>query len=149
MNEQSPIFAYVKPEDNSGYLLWQVTMQWQLSMNRALSTTELTLTQFSLLAGLYWLTEKNEIVTQQRLADYANTDKMMTSKVLTILERKKLIGRASHPNDNRAKQLLITDKGIFALREANLIVEKVDTSFFKPIIGDKVVFDDLILKLIR
>lgn len=149
MNEQLPIFAYVKPEDNSGYLLWQLTMQWQLSMNRALSTIELTLTQFSLLAGLYWLTEKDEIVTQQRLANYANTDKMMTSKVLTTLERKKLIEKANHPNDSRAKQLLITNKGVLALREANLIVEQVDASFFKPIIGDKVVFDGLLLKLIK
>lgn len=149
MNERLPIFAYVKPEDNSGYLLWQLTMQWQLSMNRALSTIELTLTQFSLLAGLYWLNEKNEIVTQQRLANFANTDKMMTSKVLTTLEQKKFIWRASHPNDSRAKQLLITDKGLLALREANLVVEQVDASFFKPIVADKIVFDGLLLKLIK
>lgn len=149
MIEQPPIFAYQKPEDNSGYLLWQVTMQWQLSMNRALGIVKLTLTQFSLLAGLYWLTGKDEIVTQQRLADYANADKMMTSKILTTLEQKKLISREGHPKDSRAKQLLITDKGVILLKEANLIVEQVDAAFFKPIIGDKAVFDNLLLKVIK
>ena len=149
MNEQPPIFAYIKPEENSGYLLWQATMQWQLSLNRALSAVGLTLTQFSLLAGLYWLGRKNEIVTQQQLADYASVDKMMASKVLIALERKKLIGRASHPGDSRAKLLLITEKGIQLLTTANQIVEKIDTLFFKPILKDKEKFDGLMLKLIK
>lgn len=83
-----PVFAYQQPEENTGYLLWQVSMRWQLRMNQQLRTVGLTLTQFSLLAGLYWLDQQGEAVTQQRLADYANTDKMMTSKVLQTLAKK-------------------------------------------------------------
>lgn len=149
MNEQSPIFSYSKPEENSGYLLWQVTMQWQLKMNRVLGERELTLTQFSLLAGLHWLTLKNEIVTQQRLAHYANTDKMMTSKVLITLEKKKLIARTPHPSDTRAKQLVMTSKGMRILKEAYQLVQQVDAAFFKPVAGNKSTFDKFLLKLIK
>ena len=149
MARQSPIFSYIEPEENSGYLLWQVTMQWQLSMNRALGKMGLTLTQFSLMAGLYWLSKKKQTVTQQQLADYANTDKMMTSKVLMVLEKKQIIKRMNDPSDSRAKQLRITDKGTQILREAYHIVQQVDDSFFKPVIKDKVVFDNLLMRLIK
>ena len=149
MDTQSPIFSYIEPEENSGYLLWQVTMQWQLSMNRALGKMGLTLTQFSLMAGLYWLSKKKQTVTQQQLADYANTDKMMTSKVLMVLEKKQIIKRMNDPSDSRAKQLRITDKGTQILREAYHIVQQVDDSFFKPVIKDKVVFDNLLMRLIK
>lgn len=146
---KTPIFSYSEPEENSGYLLWQVTMQWQLSMNRALGKMGLTLTQFSLMAGLYWLSQKQQAVTQQQLADYANTDKMMTSKVLMVLEKKQLIERVKDPGDSRAKQLKMTEKGTQTLRAAYHIVQQVDEVFFKNVVKDKVVFDDLLMRLIK
>lgn len=149
MDARDEIFSYIEPEENSGYLLWQVTMQWQLSMNRALGKVELTLTQFSLMAGLYWLTKKKQAVTQQQLADYANTDKMMTSKVLATLEEKQIIERVKDPVDSRAKQLKMTDKGVAALREAYRIVQQVDDVFFSDVVKDKVMFDSLLKKLIK
>jgi len=149
MDEQSPIFSYIEPEENSGYLLWQVTMQWQLSMNRALGKMGLTLTQFSLMAGLYWLSKNKQTVTQQQLADYANTDKMMTSKVLMVLEKKQIIERIKDLGDSRAKQLRITDKGTQILREAYPIVKQVDDLFFKTVVKDKVIFDNLLMRLIK
>lgn len=148
IDRQPEVFSYTEPEENSGYLLWQVTMQWQLSMNRALGKMGLTLTQFSLMAGLYWL-KKNQTVTQQQLADYANTDKMMTSKVLMALEKKKIIERLKNPDDSRAKQLNITEKCIETLREAYCIVEQVDALFFENVVKDKVAFDNLLMRLIR
>lgn len=149
MDTQNQVFSYREPEENSGYLLWQVTMQWQLSMNRALGKMELTLTQFSLMAGLYWLGEKKGAVTQQQLADYANTDKMMTSKVLAVLENKQLIERVKDPGDSRAKQLKMTNKGVEVLREAYRVVKEVDDVFFKEVVKDKVVFDGLLMRLIK
>lgn len=65
----------------------------------------------SLLAGLYWLSRKGEAVTQQRLADYTHTDRMMTSKVPQTLKCKGLVARHSHPQDGRAKQLHLTEEG--------------------------------------
>ena len=149
MNDKPAIFSYAQPEENSGYLLWQVSMSWQLRMNQQLSTVGLTLTQFSLLAGLHWLTQQGEVVTQQRLADYAHTDKMMTSKVLQTLERKRLITRTNHPQDSRAKQLLLTDEGYMQLSRANQVVEQVDTAFFGPIQDNKEAFNELMLRLMR
>lgn len=149
MDTQNQIFSYIEPEENSGYLLWQVTMQWQLGMNRALGKMGLTLTQFSLMAGLYWLSKKKQAVTQQQLADYANTDKMMTSKVLAVLEKKQIIERIKDPGDSRAKQLRITNKGTQVLKEAYRIVKQVDDVFFKNVVKDKVMFDNLLMRLIK
>lgn len=145
----SPIFGYHQPEENNGYLLWQVSMRWQLAMNQQLRAVAvgLTLTQFSLLAGLYWLDQQGEIVTQQRLADYANTDKMMTSKVLQTLESKGLVQRLNNPQDGRAKQLRLTSAGEASLRQANLVVEQVDTAFFKPVQTEATVFNQLMRQL--
>lgn len=149
MDTQDQVFSYREPEENSGYLLWQVTMQWQLGMNRALGKLDLTLTQFSLMAGLYWLSKQKEGVTQQQLADYANTDKMMTSKVLAVLETKEIVERVKDPGDSRAKQLKITDKGVATLREAYRIVKEVDDVFFKEVVSDKETFDGLLKRLIK
>lgn len=143
------VFSYKEPEENSGYLLWQVTMKWQLNMNRALGKMSLTLTQFSLMAGLYWLSQKQRTVTQQQLADYANTDKMMTSKVLMTLEKKQFLERVKDSGDSRAKQLKMTDKGTKTLKEAYQIVKQVDYVFFKNVAKDKAVFDDLLIRLIK
>ncbi len=149
MNKHDPILNYIKPEEKSGYLLWQVTIQWQLKLNRKLSEVDLTLTQFSLLAGLYWLSRQQEMVTQQQLATYANTDKMMTSKILITLQSKELITRETHPDDNRAWQLIITKKGMVKLRAANDLVQAEDSLFFKPVKKNKAAFDDLLKKLIK
>nr|MBB6150481.1 hypothetical protein [Mucilaginibacter sp. SP1R1] len=53
------------------------------------------------------------------------------------------------PGDSRAKQLRITDKGTQTLRAAYQIVEQVDDLFFKNVIKDKVVFDNLLMRLIK
>lgn len=143
------VFSYKEPEENSGYLLWQVTMKWQLNMNRALGKMSLTLTQFSLMAGLYWLSQKQHTVTQQQLADYANTDKMMTSKVLMTLEKKQFLERVKDSGDSRAKQLKMTEKGTQTLREAYQVVKQVDDVFFKNVAKDKAVFDNLLIRLIK
>lgn len=142
-----PIFSYVQPEEKTGYLLWQVTMRWQLRMNQQLRPVGITLTQFSLLAGLYWLSRQGETVTQQRLADYANTDKMMTSKVLQTLERKGLVERHSNPQDGRAKQLRLTSPGETLLRQANEVVERVDANFFGSLQPDAALFNQLLSRL--
>lgn len=143
----SPIFAYTQPEENNGYLLWQVSMRWQLRMNQHLDQVGITLTQFSLLAGLYWLNLQGELVTQQRLANYANTDKMMTSKVLQTLEKKGLVERLDNPQDGRARQLRLTEPAKALLQRANGIVEQVDKAFFDPIQPHTPMFQQLMRQL--
>ena len=146
MNDSS-IFAYTQPEENNGYLLWQVSMRWQLLMNQRLRSVGLTLTQFSLLAGLYWLDRQGEVVTQQRLANYAHIDKMMTSKVVQTLSRKGLLQRFATPQDGRAKQLRLMPAGETLLVQANSLVEQVDAAFFNPIQLEATIFNQLMQQL--
>lgn len=143
-----PIFTYNQPEENNGYLLWQVSMRWHLLMNQRLRAVGITLTQFSLMAGLYWLDRQGELVTQQRLADYANTDKMMTSKVLQTLESKGFLLRSDNPQDGRAKRLQLTQTGETVLRDAYALVEQVDAGFFQTIQPDAAVFNQLLRQLL-
>ena len=145
--DDKPIFSYQQPEENTGYLLWQVTMGWHLRMNQHLRPVGLTLTQFSLLAGLYWLSWQGEAVTQQRLADYAHTDRMMTSKVLQTLERKGLVERHRHGQDGRAKQLRLTDAGEGLLRQAHAVMEPADAQFFGPLQAEAGLFNQLLARL--
>ncbi|WP_324678240.1 MarR family winged helix-turn-helix transcriptional regulator [Hymenobacter sp. GOD-10R] len=142
-----PIFTYSQPEENNGYLLWQVSMRWQLQMNQRLRVVGLTLTQFSLLAGLYWLSRQGEVVTQQRLADYAHVDRMMTSKVLQTLEKKGLLERGTNAQDGRAKQLHLLPAGETLLRHAYTLVQEVDTTFFGPVQAEATVFNRLMQQL--
>lgn len=67
------------------------------------------------------------------MADYATTDKMMTSEVLQMLERKGLVERHSHLQDGRAKQLRLTAPGESLLRQARTVMEQVDARFFGPL----------------
>jgi DNA-binding MarR family transcriptional regulator len=147
--KETSIFSYTQPEENNGYLLWQVSMHWQLLMNQKLRGVGLTLTQFSLLAGLYWLTRQGERVTQQRLADYAHTDKMMTSKVVQTLAGKGLVLRVDNPEDGRAKHLRLTPVGETILMQANSLVEQVDADFFGAIASEATVFNQLMQRLAR
>lgn len=143
-----PIFTYAQPEESTGYLLWQVSMSWHLRMNQHLRPVGLTLTQFSLLAGLYWLSRQGEAVTQQRLADYAHTDRMMTSKVLQTLEKKGLVERRSHQLDGRAKQLQLTAAGEGQLRQAHAVLEQADAQFFGSLQAETGLFNQLLARLL-
>jgi DNA-binding MarR family transcriptional regulator len=129
--KKKPIFSFENPEDNSGYLLWQVSMLWQLRMKQGLDKVGLTLTQFVLLAALHWLTQNGASVTQTELAAHAKTDKMMTSKILRTLQLKNWVNRTEHVTDTRAKTIQITELGLAVLKKANAAVEKTDKQFFK------------------
>jgi DNA-binding MarR family transcriptional regulator len=130
--KHDPIFPFNEPEENAGFLLWQVSMLWQLRMKHGLDTLDLTLTQFVLLAALHWLTRNGEDITQTELAAHAKTDKMMTSKVLQTLQTKNWVIRKGHVMDTRAKTIQITDVGLAVLKKANAVVEQIDQQFFNP-----------------
>jgi len=68
---------------------------------------------------------------------------------LMVLEKKQIIERIKDLGDSRAKQLRITDKGTQILREAYPIVKQVDDLFFKTVVKDKVIFDNLLMRLIK
>jgi len=140
-------FHFEKPEDNTGYLLWQTTMIWQREMNRVLDKIDLTHTQFVILASLGWLSQNQSGISQKDIADNSNTDRMMVSKILRTLQQKEFIKRRENEKDTRSKLVSLTEQGIIKLQEALKQVEITDNKFFLEIEKEKN-FNDSLLKLI-
>lgn len=135
MNKNNP-FLKEEAHASPGFLLWQVSMLWQRQVSAALRSHELTQSQFVLLASLLWFSRGEEQVTQIKLAKHSKMDVMTTSQVLRTLEQKKYISREPHPQDTRAKILLLTKKGETCARQMVPIVEKIDEDFFN-VLGTK------------
>jgi MarR family transcriptional regulator, organic hydroperoxide resistance regulator len=127
-----------RPDQSMGYQLWQTSNLWQRHMRDALAPLNLTHVQYVLLAGLQTLADSHggRAVTQIKLANFAGTDKMMTSKVLRTLEVKKLVERQNHATDTRAKSLIITAAGLQVLQKALVVVRQSDQAFFE-VLGKK------------
>jgi DNA-binding MarR family transcriptional regulator len=125
---------YETPEASPGFALWQVATIWQRRVRAALAEVGLTHAQFVLLVSAAWLQASQqatgEPVTQARVSDHAKTDAVMTSEVLRTLERKDLLRRLPHPNDARARQVVLTPAGKKLAKHAIALVETVDEAFF-------------------
>jgi MarR family transcriptional regulator, organic hydroperoxide resistance regulator len=122
--------ATLRPENSPGFLLWQVTNQWQRRLRATLDPLGLTHVQFVLLAGLAWLEHKEGSVSQARLAQFCKTDTMMTSQVVRALEKAGLVVRGASTKDGRAKVLAVTDAGAERLNRAMPAVLAADAGFF-------------------
>jgi DNA-binding MarR family transcriptional regulator len=120
---------YAGPEVSPGFLLWQINNKWQAKQRHALLKFNLTHVQFVLLASLTWNANEKG-VTQKQLAGFAQTDVMMTSQVVRVLEQKKFLTRTSNPDDTRSYFLKPTKPGIAIVNKAIIAVEEVDQQFF-------------------
>jgi len=126
-------FSVEKPEESSGFLLWQVTNLWQREIKKALEQYNLTHSQFVLMASIHWLTLHKQEVTQIILSAHTKIDPMTTSTVLRTLQQKKLIQRKEHPTDTRAKVVVLTNEGKEITKKAIVTVESFDKKFFSVI----------------
>jgi DNA-binding MarR family transcriptional regulator len=133
MTPKNQVFQFKTPDDSPGFLLWQVSNLWQRKMNAELNHLGLTHVQFVLLAGLVWLNQSQETVTQAKLAAHAKTDIMMTSKVLRALENRGLLTREPNTKDTRSKSLTITQKGYELTIAATKVVDQIDHKFFSAL----------------
>ena len=133
-----------------GFLLWQTTNLWQRTIKASLAPFDLTHVQFVLLAGLSWLEQEvgDGLITQKRLAEFCATDPMMTSQVLRMLERARLIQRLSHPKDARAVRLNLSDYGAKKLASALVSVEEADARFFSKIEQQQLKFGESLRQLL-
>lgn len=124
-------FSFKKAEDSPGFLLWQLTNQWQQQQRKALRPLGLTHPQFVALAGILWLSSIHEKgVSQIQVAEFTHIDKMMMSDLVQTLLKKKLIERHRHPEDKRAYALRLTRKGHALTLSAIPLVEGIDALFF-------------------
>jgi DNA-binding MarR family transcriptional regulator len=105
-------------------------------MRAALAPHDLTHVQFVLLASAWWLGDREEPPTQQRLADQAGTDTMMTSQVIRKLAERGLVDRTPDPRDARALRIVVTAEGREVLAAALRDVERTDAEYFAAVDDD-------------
>ena len=123
---------FEQADDSPGLLLWQLSNKWQAKQRAALKPFGLTHVQFVLLATLTYTADESSF-TQKQLAEYAQTDVMMTSQVIRKLEQKGLVQRKPNKLDGRAFALNPTPMGIELANRAVKKVEEVDRHFFEAI----------------
>jgi DNA-binding MarR family transcriptional regulator len=149
MKKKKKILNFDEPEENLGYLLWQVSTRWQVAMNESLGEMGMTQTQFVIMAALHWLELNSESVTQNDIANHARIDKTITSKILKSLQNQGFVMRQEHAIDTRAKEVTLTKSGLKLLEKANKIVESVDNQYFTKVKKDKLVLKNLLQTLIQ
>ncbi|HEY9620888.1 MAG TPA: MarR family transcriptional regulator [Crinalium sp.] len=121
---------FAVPEESAGYLLWQVTHAWQRQVEVALLELDITHLQFVVMAGIGWLTQTSDLLTQVQLAQFCKIDVMQISQVVRKLEIKGFVQRSPHPSDTRAKVLTLTSTGEAVLQQALPLIEQLDATFF-------------------
>lgn len=102
-------------------------MRWRAAMDRALAPLGLTHAQYSVLAPLYGMSADGARPSQRELADFTGLDAVYISKLVRALEREGFVTRSAKPDDPRAVQLALTERGTAAVREGiNVVTEQRD-----------------------
>jgi len=117
------------PLASTGYWLKLAALAYQRELDAALRPLDLTTTQFSVLAGVSWL-DRGDPPTQQEVADFAGIDRMMTSRILQLLDRRGLVRRSGRAGDARVRCLTLTAEGRVCIHEAVALAQAVDRRLF-------------------
>lgn len=149
MKTEQNTFSVEKPEDSTGFLLWQVTNLWQREIRKALEPFGITHSQFVLLASIYWFTIQREEATQIVLSSHTKIDPMTTSTVLRTLQHKGLVKRKEHDADTRAKMVSLTPEGKQVIKKAVVVVEAFDKAFFSTLDKKEGDFSKNLLRLLK
>jgi MarR family transcriptional regulator, transcriptional regulator for hemolysin len=91
---------------NFGFLLKEVSRRYVLRFEQRAREISLTLPQCKVLVRL----DKNEGVSQARLAELADVEPMTMVRVLDRMEADGLLERRPDPSDRRARRLYLTRK---------------------------------------
>ncbi len=111
---------------STGFLVWHLSLRWQLQLSRALAHLEITHTDYAVLASLHGLAASGVRPNQRELADVSGLEPMYVSKLARALERAGLVERSRHPADPRAFQLSLTQRGDGVVSAARRIVRDLD-----------------------
>lgn len=141
-------FGFAKPEESTGFLLWQTTITWQRLVKRELDVHQVSHAQFVLMALLLWFEEHHQQPTQVALVDKSKLDKMTVSKSLKTLALQGLVERVEHEKDTRAKRATLTKSGKALVKQLIPLVEKTDTAFFAALsLQEQTAFAAMLTKL--
>lgn len=117
-------------EQEAGLLIWQVSRQWERKIKDILSRQEFTYLEYILLSRLQVLEKSEKQITQVKLAQFASTEIMLTSKALRVLEDKGFIKRKKFSADSRANLIGLTDKGSKKVEKLQKSVDETESEFF-------------------
>lgn len=129
----SPSPKKKKSHASIGFLLWQAGNAWQRKIKSVLDPVGITHVQFLLLDSLDHLGGLKHPVSQVTLSRVAGTDVMMTSKVIRLLEKKKLVTRKISKTDARIYLLEMTREGSRITAKAKSLVGKAEEKLFKKL----------------
>ena len=135
MNNVKSPFLIENLENDTGFLLLQVSNLWNNSHDKALKKHHgLSHMQYAVLASVCWLTHYgNGYVTQSILSQHTRINAMTISQIFKVLEAKGYIIRTKHPTDIRAKTVNLTDEGNALMHKAFLTIWDIDLKFFKAL----------------
>lgn len=117
-------------QTSTGLLFIRVYHEWHSQVKQVLRQIDLTHPQFIVLTALGFLSTQQEWVTQVNLANFSDMDVMTVSQIFKLLAQKGLVARDTHPQDSRAKIVLLTEEGQVRMNQALPLVEAVDQSYF-------------------
>ena len=92
-------------------LVWRLSMRWRSAIDRAITPLGLTHAQYALVAPLLGMERAGRRPSQRQLADFTGLEPLYVSKLARALERAGLVERTGNPDDTRAVQLALTDRG--------------------------------------
>jgi MarR family transcriptional regulator, transcriptional regulator for hemolysin len=103
----------VDPLRNFGFLLRNVSRLYAANFERHATGLRLTLAQCRVLCYL----ERNEGISQAKLADQSDTDPMTLVRILDRMEADGLIERRADPADRRTRSLFLRAPALPVLKE--------------------------------
>lgn len=115
-------------DKNMGSSSVRVSKKITRVMNLYLKPYQITTEQWSVLRTLHEL----DCISQKELSIKSDKDQATLTKILDLLEKRKLIKRVSNPNDRRSFLIEITAQGTALVSKLTPYVEKV----FQHIVGE-------------
>jgi DNA-binding MarR family transcriptional regulator len=106
---------------NFAFLMKDISRLHSKNFERHALGLSMTLAQCKVLAHL----ERNEGVSQVKLADLTDTDPMTLVRILDRMERDGWVERRAHPGDRRARQLFLTKTAQPVLQEMWRVSDRV------------------------
>lgn len=136
MENKKDTCELIDPQNDIGYLIWQILKFWQRGKHRILDEYGITASQLEVLGAIYNKSKTYKEVTQIVLSQETNIDPMTISTILRNLQKKGLIDRTESPTDTRARIVEFTDEGNELFAKAMVKVKERQEYLFRNIDKD-------------
>ena len=119
----------------AGYLVWHLSIKWQLAVDRALKRLGLTHADYLILASLHECSRCGVEPDQRELANFAGLEVAYVSKLVRSLEHSGLLRRADHTAEPRACRLELSPRGAEVVVRAAAVMRELYDRLLSPIGG--------------